>query len=288
MSQWVAEGIETCEGPGALPCVRVLGPKATALICLQGAQLLEFGSVLWLSPQAHYIKGEPIRGGIPLCWPWFARHPTDSSMPQHGFARVLNWTLKAARRDSGQNAVIILELSDSPESRRIWPRSFRLELEIRLADSVELILKIQNTGQQAWEHQAAFHPYLHTPDLKRFRVLGLKDLEYFEKRGAKGLGRQTEEALILSDGLDRIYFNSPSSCKLIREDGSDFLKIEKQGANESVVWNPGPNMENAPADLPASLWSEFVCVEALSSRQLETLAPGGSASIGMLLTKLRG
>jgi glucose-6-phosphate 1-epimerase len=283
MSEWIAEGIQRCEGPGGLPCVRVSGPGALALISLQGAQVLEFGSVLWLSPTSHFKVGKSIRGGVPLCWPWFGPPITDTSLPQHGFARNLLWRLEAARRDVDQSAILSLELQDSTESQKLWPHAFHLRLQIRLGDAMDLELHVENTGTQAWDQQAAFHPYLRTPDVTRCHVSGLGGLDYFEKREGKGLGRQEDAALGLEGGLDRIYFDSPARCAIVHEDGTHFLEIEKEGAKETVVWNPGPDMENPPADLPASQWRDFVCVEALSSRKAEILQPGVSTRMAMRL-----
>jgi glucose-6-phosphate 1-epimerase len=285
MATEIAEGVERCEGPGGLPCLRVHARGGQALVSLHGAQVLEFGTMLWLSPKARFHAGQAIRGGVPLCWPWFGPHPSDPTLPQHGFARIMPWSLISAAAGESGDAVLNLELRDSPQSRALWPQSFRLELGIRIGQGLELSLRVDNTGQEPWWHQAAFHPYLRTKDLRQCRVQGLAGCDYLEKRGGKGPGRQDQAWLDPGAGLDRIYFNTPSQCVLDCGQGEPPLSIRKNGARDSVVWNPGPGHANPPHDLPGTAWTEFICVEALSSFAGESLPAAATHSLSMGFTK---
>jgi len=284
----LASGMEYCEGPGGLACIRIQAPLGPALLSLQGAQVLEFGKMLWLSPTARFEAGQAIRGGIPLCWPRFGRQASQITLPQHGFARVMLWRLAGSSRRADGSAVLNLDLEDSPQSRKIWPEAFHLSLEIRLGASLELELRVENRGERAWDHQAAFHPYFQTPDLRGCGVLGLSGLDYLEKREERGMGHQSEKVLKVAEGLDRIYFKSPPCCSLSSESAGVFLEIEKEGAIDTVVWNPGPGLLQAPADLCAELWKDFLCVEALSSYQMESLERGKSRRMMMRMTPISG
>jgi glucose-6-phosphate 1-epimerase len=253
-------------------------------VSLMGAQLLSYGELLWLSPSARFSQGMPIRGGVPLCWPWFGPHPTQAALPQHGFARVMTWTWVQAGRGGDGSVEVALELRDSPQSREWWDEAFGLRLELRFGEALELTLRVTNTGTKAWSHQAAFHPYLGVADLRRCRLLGLEGKAYLEKRGGKGMGRQDGQPLRMDEGLDRIYFDTAASCRLLDGSGGA-LDIAKTGAADSVVWNPGPGMQAPPADLPAPSWKDFVCVEALSSHLPGLLEAGASQAMSMRLGK---
>ena len=167
------------------PILEVNHPRATARIALHGAHLLEWtpagkAPVIYLSPQAVYHAGQAIRGGIPVCWPWFGPHPSNPDLPSHGFARIHLWELSSwNEEDSG--ITLTFTLTDSAATLEWWPHAFRLELEMRLGASLHLALRMTNLGSAPCPVSAALHTYFNTADIHQTRVTGLHGVPYHEK-----------------------------------------------------------------------------------------------------------
>ena len=132
------------------PVFEIQHPAATARVALHGAQIMEWtpagrDPVLYLSPHAVYREGKAIRGGVPVCWPWFGPHPSDAALPAHGFARNRFWELSEkseVRRESGWYS----PLTDSEATQRLWPHAFRLTMEMHIGAELRLALRMENTG----------------------------------------------------------------------------------------------------------------------------------------------
>ena len=230
-----------------------------AAISLQGAQLLLWQPssqklpVLWLSEASPFKTGVPVRGGVPLCWPWF----TDmGGQPHHGIARILTWQPEDiwSRPRSTQ---LTFSLRDTPESRRIWDRHFHLTMTFTFT---EALCELTLTMQGEFEATAALHSYFYTRDVNMLTVSGL---------GAKGINTVTgasEDALAEPFTLRNetgVMFTHPDNQSVIH-DGSASRRITLTHVNHSdvVVWNPGPQRAGVTADIPDEGWREFACVES--------------------------
>jgi glucose-6-phosphate 1-epimerase len=284
----LAEGVALIHGPGGRACVRIETPLVEALVSLHGGQLLSFKPkgqepFLWLSPAAHFKPGVAIRGGVPLCWPWFGPWKGEGVQPQHGFARLRDWTVLATVVQADGSVRLALGFEADLETRQVWPHAFRLRLDLRLGAQLSLELTVENTGQQAWTWNGAFHPYLSTPDLSRCSLRGWQGLD-FRHNPDQSRGHGPDAELGLGQALDRTYFKAPDRCELL-DQGRALTRIEKWGAVDGVVWTPGPSPAKSPADLPAELWKEFVCVEALSNAEGVLLQPGSAAKLGMRFSR---
>ncbi|HXB98392.1 MAG TPA: D-hexose-6-phosphate mutarotase [bacterium] len=281
----LAEGVALVHGPGGRACVKIATPLVDALVSLHGGQLLAFqakgrGPLLWLSPAAHFKAGVAIRGGVPLCWPWFGPWRGEGAQPQHGFARLRDWTVLGATAQADGGVRLALGFDDDLETRQIWPHSFRLRLDLRLDAQLSLELSVHNPGPDAWAWSGAMHPYLRTPDLSRCRLRGWQGLE-FRHNPDQSRGHDQALELPLGQALDRTYFKAPDRCALVDEAGRPLVQVEKWGAQDGVVWTPGPSPAKSPADLPPELWREFVCVEALNGADGVVLQAGETAKLGM-------
>jgi glucose-6-phosphate 1-epimerase len=284
----LAEGVALVHGPGGRACVKIATPLVDALVSLHGGQLLAFQArgqepLLWLSPAAHFKAGVAIRGGVPLCWPWFGPWKGEGIQPQHGFARLRDWVVVSADTKEDGAVQLALGFEDDLETRQIWPHRFRLRLDLRLGAQLGLELTVENTGQEAWAWSGAFHPYLRTPDLSACSLRGWDGLA-FRHNPDQSRGQEGGGDLPLGRALDRTYFKAPDRCELVDAAGRALTRIEKWGALDGVVWTPGPSPVKSPADLPPELWKEFVCVEALNSADGAVLQPGASAKLGMRLS----
>lgn len=269
-------------GPGGLPFIHIHNAHAQAHISLYGGQVLSFqphtqADWLFLSPQAVYQHGKAIRGGVPLCWPWFGPDPHGLGRPNHGFARTQRWTLLQSDDTPTGETHITLGLSDTPESRALWPHTFELTLEITVGSTLALALTTRNTGTAPFDITQALHSYFAVADLAQATVNGLEGCAYIDNAtGARGALRQQAGAVRFEAEVDRIYTNIPPELALVDGAGQRTLRIASTGSRTAVVWNPGASVAARMADLPAGGERHFVCVEtANAANEVVTVLPGG-------------
>jgi len=285
----LAEGFSWRQNPSGLAYIDADTPLCRASICLQGAQVVSFQAqgrppLLWLSPAVVLAPGKAIRGGVPLCWPWFGPDRSGRSLPQHGFARTRAWNVLGSGSAAEGALRLSLGLTDDGATRSQWPHAFSLRLDLLLGRELDLHLTATNTGDSPWPWQAAFHPYLSVPGIVGCRLQGLGGLSYRDVTQGPGLQVQAEDALAVDRALDRVYQGSPDACTLHDAAGTTVFRFTKRSARDTVVWNPGPRPVSSPPDLPLESWADFLCVEALSRDEPVELAPGAAAALGMRLT----
>lgn len=268
--------IETIDVNG-LAAIRIQAPDgAQATVLLQGGQLLSWkaargGEQLYLSPQARFSSGEPVRGGVPVVFPQFEQRGPDRSLPRHGFARTQAWQLDSEREGSA-HAQATFTLRDNEATRALWKHGFLLELTVSIsAEELELELFVQNTGDTAWPFAAALHTYLAIKDLDKVRLTGLAGLRYID--AARGNQEEVEDRpeLRVYGEMDRIY--QRAGALRLRE-GDRHLLISQENLPDAVIWNPGATKAAQMSDLPAQGWRQMLCVEAARVCQPKTLAPG--------------
>ncbi|MGW1992153.1 D-hexose-6-phosphate mutarotase [Embleya sp. NPDC001921] len=244
---------------GALPVVVVTHPQVRAAVTLQGAQLLSWQPtgeepVLWLSEAAEFVEGRAVRGGVPICWPWFG----PAGRPNHGFARVLPWTLLDTHEDDdGVRLTLVLRASE--ESRAYWPHEF--EVFARFTLGRECRIELEARGD--FESTAALHTYLRVGDLDEVRVTGV-DGPYVDKVAdppADSNPAPEPDGIAFHERVDRVY-TRPGDVSLVRDAaGKRVVEVRHDGHSDVVVWNPGAALARTMADVPDDGYREFVCVE---------------------------
>ncbi len=260
-------------GDAGLPMLVVENALARAVVALQGAHLLAFRpsgrrEMLWLSPKTALAPGIPIRGGIPLCLPWFGPGADGKSM--HGFARNRSWSLlRADRLESGETHLVFGLTGDASVSP-LWPHAFVFRFDVLVGQSLTLGIVVENRGRQTAPLAFAFHTYFAVPDVADIRIAGLDGTAYIDKTDSWARKRQTGEVQI-SAPTDRIYLDVPAQQTLKASAGD--IRIESD-APCAVVWNAWDNDRNMP-DLGAGNHVGYVCVERgdVADRAL-MLAPG--------------
>lgn len=252
---------------------------ATACLALHGAQLLEWvpaghQPVLYLSPQAVFREGKAIRGGVPVCWPWFGPHEADTSLPAHGFVRNRVWEL-AGSSETPSGVTLKFTLRDDAETRCLWPHAFALKLEMLIGRELHLALRMENTGDAPFTTTSALHTYLAVGDIRRVSIEGLDGAEYLDTVGTKQVHRQ-EGDVVFDREVDRNY---KTSAEIRVHDAAlnRVLSVRGSGSQCAVVWNPWTEKARALADLPDEDYLRFVCVESANAwGDRITLAPGAS------------
>ncbi len=243
-----------------LPCISLRYGNATAVISLYGAQLLSYQpspehEVLWLSPKASWHNGNAIRGGVPICWPWFgpatkAFNPDNIALPNHGLVRNRLWQLVSKQVSSnGVSVNLQLELNDLPHCSG----TARLLLSVTLTDSLSLTLSCNSKIAQ----QAALHSYFKVGTIDSAVVRPLPGV--YQDKLSNSMVNDAETALKINAEVDRIYPQSASQLRLDSAVGA--VSINQAGHDATVVWNPWQHKSSNMTDMPAEGYQQFVCVE---------------------------
>lgn len=276
-------------GPGELAVVEVTTAQATATIALQGAQVLQWAPVgqhpvIWLSGAARFASGKSIRGGIPLCWPWFGPHPTEPAFPAHGFARTSPWEIVETQALADGATRIALRLTHTDATRALWPHASELECDITVAAALEIDLVTRNTGSESITIGEALHSYFEVSDVRRIRIEGLEGCHYLDKVDG-GRRRQQAGPITFVAETDRIYLDTVADC-LIDDPGlARRIRIRKRGSRSTVVWNPWIEKAERLGDLGEDGYLRMVCVESANAADdLVNIPPGGAHPLAVRYT----
>jgi len=249
--------------------ITVSNKYADVDICLYGAHITSFRphnqmDLLWMSPDSSFEVGKPIRGGIPVCFPWFGPHKTDSEKPQHGFARLIYWDVVSTEtKPSGEN-VILLQLCSSEETKANWPHDFCAEMMIVVGKTLTTTLKVTNTSAEPFDYTCALHSYYSLSALESISIEGLKGLTYFNQLTSEN-GVQDDEVLEITGPLTRHYLNTETPVIISDSAFRRRIKVDKTGSKVTTVWNPGEETCAQIGDLPDDGFETFVCVEATNA-----------------------
>ncbi|MEZ4834924.1 MAG: D-hexose-6-phosphate mutarotase [Caldilineaceae bacterium] len=265
-------------GPGDLPVARVRNDFAIAEIALLGAHVLSYQPhdtepVLWVSSQSNFAVGKPIRGGIPVCWPWFAGHPTDSNKPAHGFVRTALWTVLDTRTTRDDRTEIELGFESNEDTLSLWPHPFALRLRVTVGPALTVTLFTCNTGDEPFNFTGALHTYFHVGDAAQIAIHGLDGVDYLDK--VDGMARKTQQGPVEITGFtDRVYLDTDGECIIEDPVLKRKVHIEKAGSATTVVWNPWRVAAPRLPDFADDEYPSMVCVEtAKAADDVETIAP---------------
>jgi glucose-6-phosphate 1-epimerase len=281
----IADQASFAAGPGGFPIVSVRNAHADAAIALQGADVTSFQPhgqehVLFLSRHAVYAPGKAIRGGIPICWPWFGPHPTDPTKPDHGFARTRPWSVLDTTAMPDGATRVRLGLTDDAATRALWPHAFALELTVTVGATLEVTLVARNTGHEPFVCGGALHSYFRVGDATAITIQGLEETAYVDKVDGGRLKVQQGTVTIAGE-TDRVYTDTTAVCVIVDSTLGRRVTVAKEGSRSTVVWNPWCDKARRLADLGDDEYTEMVCVEvANAGDDTVTVAPGGEHRLG--------
>ena len=270
-------------GPCGEPIIVLVEEHGACEVAIYGANVLSYrptghSPVLWLSKGFMSTPdGKAIRGGIPVCWPWFGVHP-EGTGPSHGFARTARWNLLKTDYDSYSTSVTLL-LEDSAETRAIWPHAFRLELQVSVGANLKVTLTTTNTGAEPFAITEALHSYFRVKDIRETKVSGLDGVRYLDKAPGGSDGIQSGD-IAFSAETDRIYVGTPDECAVDDASTGRKIRIAKDGASAAVVWNPWVEKAARMADMAPEDYLRFVCVETANAGEAPIeIAPGATHKV---------
>ncbi len=251
----------------------------TAVVALQGAQVLSFvpaggDEVLWLSPVAKLGTGKAVRGGVPVCWPWFGPNADDPKKPAHGFVRAAMWDVTGTEvtRDG---ASIRLQFDATKIDPTLWSRAAVATIQVTLSHCLEISLTTENSGSAPLSVTQALHTYLAVSDVSEITIDGLAGRPYIDQL-APGTRPIQRGIIKISGEFDRIYQQTPDTVIVHDSHLKRRLRVTKTGSASTVVWNPGSEKAARLGDMGTDGYRGMVCIEtANAGDDVVTLAPGG-------------
>jgi glucose-6-phosphate 1-epimerase len=272
--------VSLAPGEGGLPRLTVANTQGRAEIYLHGAHVTSWQPqdhepVLWMSRHSQWDAAKPVRGGVPICFPWFGPHAADATAPGHGFARLLDWTLVEARDDEGGATQVAFELAPAAAPAAIWPHAFAATYRVTVGSSLDLALEVHNTGGEAFSFEEALHTYFAVRDVRTIAIGGLAGTDYLDKVGGTTTRTQGPEAIRFTGETDRVYINTQGACTIDDPGAGRRIVVRKGRSNATVVWNPWVDKARAMPDFGDDEWPGMVCVETGNVNvHAVTLAPG--------------
>lgn len=257
-----------------MPAIHLRSPDgAEAIVMEHGGHVVSWKPAkdverLYTSPNAVFSTGTAIRGGIPVIFPQFGGR---GSLPGHGFARTMAWSMVDARVGDDY-AMAHLRLTDTPETRAQWPHEFVMELAVNITGArLDVELDVTNTGSDAFDFTAALHTYLGVREVEECSVEGLRGLNYYDSLTGKE-GREANSSLTIDQEVDRIYYATQKPLML--NEPQRGLVIQSENMPDTVVWNPWEQRCAKLTDMPGDGFRRMICVEAAAIQHPVKLLPG--------------
>jgi glucose-6-phosphate 1-epimerase len=281
----IAGVLSICTGAGGFALIQIDNEHARAEISTYAGQVLSYrpesetDDLLFVSGHAHFQPGKAIKGGIPVCWPWFGPDPLAKGRPDHGFVRARQWTLLSTEAMVDGATRVRLGCRDDEIVRALWPHAFALEVEITVGSTLEVALITRNLGAAPVTITQALHTYFKVGDVRRVQVLGLAGYDYIDKvAGADPAGGAvTQSGPINFDGpVNRIYLDTAE--RLVIDDPSlgRQIYVEREGSNSAVVWNPWIEQSRDMGDFGDDEYLSMVCVETTNAAADAVTIPAGA------------
>lgn len=275
-------------GNGGLPKIEVALPESTAEVYLHGAQVTSWRpangeEAIFLSRESHFVDGRAIRGGIPICFPWFRGKADDPKAPAHGFVRTRAWQLDSVAV-TGQVVAVTLSTQSDDSTRKWWPHEFQAIYRVSVGAALQLELTILNIGADAFRFEEALHTYFRVNDAQRVSVRGLDQTVYLDNNDANRRAIQSGD-LIFTAPTDSAFLATQSAIDLIDPLMRRTIRTAKDGSATTVVWNPWEQGAAALADLGNDEWQQFACVEASNILDAAiTLVPGAQHTLSATIS----
>jgi D-hexose-6-phosphate mutarotase len=272
------------EGPGGFIIAEIKNPHGEATVTLLGGHILSFRPrdcepVLWLSQNSYFKTGKAIRGGIPVCWPWFGDHPTDTDKPAHGFVRTAVWSVSESEKLADESTYLKLSIAHSEETLKLWPHCFQLEIYITVSNTLGIKLISTNIDNKPFTCGGALHSYFNVSSITNIMIKGLEGCSYIDKLD-QGRRNVQDDAVSIRSETDRIYLDTKTDCTIEDSGMHRRIGISKNGSRTTVVWNPWIDKAKKMKDFGDSEYKSMVCVETVNAdTDVFSLAPGSTHTL---------
>lgn len=276
------DGVRSESGPGGLERLVLRTDTGEAHVFLQGAHVSHFQPqggrpVLWMSRESRFEAGKPIRGGVPVCFPWFGPKAGAPEAPLHGYARILPWAVSEVVREGDGSLRAVLELSAGAAARGGYPHELSLSLAVGVGRSLRLALTATNQDAAQARFEAALHSYFAVSDVRQVRIRGLEGVGFVDKTAAMARRAGDAGSITLAAETDRVYTGAAGTVTIEDPGWGRRIVVAKSGSATTVVWNPWIAKAKAMPDFGDDEWAGMLCVETANAMDdAVTLAPGAS------------
>jgi len=268
----IDEILDITEEHSGFPFIKIKNQYASAVISLYGGQVLSYApcdtdELLFLSDKAFYETGKAIKGGVPICWPWFGGDPEGKGRPAHGFARNSLWRLESTEQIEGGETKVVISLLPNEVSNKLFPFEFKLSLTVVIGKELKLELTTQNIDDKLFDITQALHTYFSVKDIDDVEVLGLDGSSYLDKaKNNTGDENRSQKGDVAFMGeVDRIYLDAPNDLKIQQKALKKITGIKSSNNKTAVIWNPWKELCEQSADLKEDDYKRFVCVETANA-----------------------
>ena len=223
-----------------------------------------FSPILWMSPLAVDFPAKPIRGGVPICWPWFGTSPSDHNFPAHGIARISSWELIGAIENLDGETNVELRLDDSALDAYEYYKGLKLILKITLGETLKICLETVNTSNARLSYSEGLHTYFAVSDIEKIKITGLEGQSFLDLMNNN---RETcdNSSIKFDRETGRIYVNSESECIIEDANFNRKIRVKKWGSKTTAIWNPWATGIKNFNDMEAEAWRAMVCVESANA-----------------------
>jgi glucose-6-phosphate 1-epimerase len=257
-------------GGGSLIFARLSNQFGTAEVSLYGGHVTSYKpteqeDVLWMSDKSCFVSGKAIRGGVPVCFPWFGPHDTDNKKAIHGFARLYYWNVTKTETFSDESVSIWLNLESSPATRAIWEYNFSASLEITIHKSLKISFNVVNTDNRPFIYTDALHSYFYVGDIEKITIEGLQGAKFYKASDKSNTFIQSSNLLEIRKEENRRYIGTSADCIIYDEVLKRSIRISKQGSMTTVVWNPWSETVLTMNDMSEDAYRKMVCIEPVNA-----------------------
>jgi glucose-6-phosphate 1-epimerase len=266
------------EGNGGLAKVAIATRETVGEMYLHGAHVTSWQprgarEVLFVSSKSRWEDGRAIRGGVPVCFPWFADKADDRQAPAHGFVRTTEWQLRSIEQSADD--VTVCMLTESNEATwKWWPADFRLIHRATFGSELRLELIVHNTGATTHRFEEALHSYFHLGNIEKARLQGLDAIQYLDKTDS-GRKKTQQGPIAIASEADRIYLKTKEMIELEDQSLRRRIRVAKENSLTTVVWNPWVEKAKTMSDFGDAEWKEMVCIEASNVSDFAVELPPG-------------
>jgi glucose-6-phosphate 1-epimerase len=261
----IAGRARVVEDQGGLPKVSITAPQCNGEMHLHGAQVISWKpagaeEVIFLSRQARWEEGKAIRGGIPICFPWFRAKADDPHAPAHGVVRTRIWTLESLENNE-DGVTVSMSIESDADTRKWWAADFRLLQRVTFGSELKLEFTVRNTGAAPFRFEEALHTYYKVGDVRQARIRGLDGVTYLDNTDSNKEKKQIGEVRI-SSATDSAYLNTQNDLQILDPVLNRSIHIAKENSHSTVVWNPWAEGTRTLSDLGEDEWPQMLCAEA--------------------------
>lgn len=266
--------------------IKINNEHAQAEIMLQGAQLIHWQPlgqepVIWLSDEAVFNQQKSIRGGVPVCWPWFGAHESEQALPAHGYARTTMWQPIDVGQLSDGRTRLVFRLVENSETAKLWPHNCQLDIVYIIGLTLEIELITTNQGKQTAVISEALHTYFYVGDVNQVSITGLHKCHYLDKPDDFKQKKQNG-TIYIAEEVDRIYLNTTTDVTIVDPILNRQVIIKKNGSYSTIVWNPWKTVAEKMGDLGVNGYLRMLCIEsANAASNAVSLKQGESHSLNV-------